>query len=184
MSASRHSAIRPSTSLQRSIFVSLLFACAVSHAAPEANWPPPPQYSELPTPYGTLAVGPSEYIYEARLVLDGARLEPEIKGLLSILYAFSMPQSQAALVSISKGNESCPVSYRWVILKQDGYTVSPEFGSCSEQIRVSADSRKLTLHTPNPESEDLLDVYVYDGTSIKYATAPSKTKTGASKSAK
>ena len=176
MSVRRYSVIRPLKSLHCSAVIALLLACATSYAAPESNWPPAPQYSELPTPYGTLSVGDSEYIYEARLVLDGARLEPEIKGMLSIHYAFSMPKSQAALVSISKGNESCPVAYRWVILKQESYSVSPEFGSCSDQIRVTADSRKLTLQTPNPQSPDVLDVYVYDGTSIKHATTPKKSK--------
>ena len=165
--------MRPLPILHRSA-LSLYFACAAAVAAPEANWPALPQYFELPTPYGTLAVGESEYIYEARLKLDGVLLQPEITGMLSIHYAFSMPKAQAALVSISKGNENCPVSYRWIILKADGYTVSPEFGSCSDQIRVTADSRKLTLQTPNRRSPDVLDVYVYDGTSIKHATARKK----------
>ena len=150
--------------------VSLLLACASAFATTESNWPAAPHYLELSTPYGTLAVGESEYVYESRLKLDGTQLEPQITGMLSIHYAFSMPKSQAALVSISNGNEGCPISYRWVILKPGGYAVSPEFGSCSDQIRVSADARKLTVKTPSRQSTDVLDVYVYDGTSIKHAT--------------
>jgi len=148
----------------------LIFASASALAAPEANWPIPPKLIELPTPYGTLAVGESEYVYESKLKLDDTLLEPTISGMINIHYAFSMPNAQAALVSISRGNDTCPVSYRWVILRADGYTISPEFGSCSEHIRVTADSRKLTLQTPNPESPDTLDVYVFDGTSVKHLT--------------
>ena len=154
--------------LLRSCMAWLIFACAPLQAAPEANWPVPPKLIELPTPYGTLAVGDSEYVYESKLKLDDTLLEPTISGMLNIHYAFSMPDAQAALVSISRGNDSCPVSYRWVILRADGYTISPEFGSCSEHIRVSADSRKLTLQTPNPESPDTMDIYVFDGTSVKH----------------
>jgi len=126
-----------------------------------------PKLIELPTPYGTLAVGDSEYIYEARLHLNGNPLEPVISGMLNISYAFSMPESQAALISISKGSNVCPVSYRWVILTANGYKVSPEFGSCSEQIRVSADSRRLTVQTPSQDAPGEVDVYVYDGKTVQ-----------------
>ncbi len=151
----------------RSLIAALFLFCAPALAAPQTNWPIAPKLVELPTPYGTLAVGESEYIYEARLQLDGTHIEPPISGMLSISYAFSMPDAQAALIAISKGSETCPVSYRWVVLSPGGYKVSPEFGSCSELIKVSADSRQLTLHTPSKESPDKLDVYVYDGKTVK-----------------
>lgn len=154
--------------LHRSIFASLLLAGSATYAAPEISWPVAPRHIELPTPYGTLAVGESEYIYESKLRLNGDLIEPQISGMLNISYAFSLPNTQAALVSISKGNNACPVSYRWVILKPDSYQVSPEFGSCSEQIRVSADSRKLTLQTPSQDQPGQVDVYEYDGKNIKH----------------
>lgn len=144
-----------------------MLAGATAFAASETNWPVAPKLIELPTPYGTLAVGESEYIYEAKLKLNGSLVEPQISGMLNISYAFSMPDTQAALVTISKGNESCPVSYRWVLLKADSYQVSPEFGSCSEHIKVSADSRKLTVQTPSREAPGDLDVYEYDGKTVK-----------------
>jgi len=151
-----------------------LCICGTAWAAPEASWPVPPKLIELPTPYGTLAVGPSDYIYESKLELDGTLLEPQISGMLNIHYAFEMPDAQAALISISRGNETCPISYRWVVLRADGYKVSPEFGSCSPQIRVSADSSQLTLQTPNAQSPDTLDVYVYDGATVKQSTSKKK----------
>lgn len=134
------------------------------------NWPSAPKIIELPTAYGTLAVGESEYVYEAQLRLNGTELEPQIRGMLNISYAFSMPESEVALVSISKGSEVCPVSYRWVILKADGYKISPEFGSCSDRIKVSADTLSLTLQTPSRDAPGALDVYVYDGDTVKRKT--------------
>lgn len=146
--------------------VSLWLICGPAQAVTNESWPAPPKLIELSTPYGTLAVGDSEYVYEARLKLDGVQVEPPITGMLSISYAFDMPDRQAALVSISKGNDACPVIYRWVILKADGYQISPEFGSCSEHIKVSADAKKLTLQTPNRESPGKVDTYVYDGKTV------------------
>ncbi len=164
------SIMRSSSSLIRSLVAPLLLACSTTFAATETNWPIPPKLIELPTPYGTLAVGESEYIYEARLKLNGIVLEPPVSGMLNISYAFSMPESQAALVTISKGNETCPVSYRWVVLSSGGYKVSPEFGSCSEQIKVSADSHQLVLQTPSIETPGQVDEYVYDGGTVKRRT--------------
>jgi len=147
------------------VSVSLMLACGTATAV-ETKWPVAPKLIELPTPYGTLAVGESEYVYEARLQLDGTPIEPHITGMLNISYAFNLRDSQAALVTISKGSNVCPVSYRWVILKADGYEVSPEFGSCSEHIKVSADARQLTVQTPSQESPGKLDTYVYDGKTV------------------
>lgn len=151
---------------RRNILASLLLACGPALAANQESWPVAPMHFELPTPYGTLAVGESEYLYEARLKLNGVVLDPPISGMLNISYAFSMADRQAALVVISQGNEACPITYRWVVLKADGYQVSPEFGSCSEHIKVSADSRALTLQTPSRESPGKVDTYVYDGTVV------------------
>lgn len=169
-----HFIMRTPNSSFRGMFAALLLVCAPALAAPETSWPIAPKHLELPTPYGTLAVGVSEYIYEARLQLNGTQIEPPISGMLNISYAFSMPDAQAALVSISKGNDACPVSYRWVVLNAKGYKVSPEFGSCSEQIKVSANSRRLTLHTPSREAPGKLDVYVYDGKTVTRKTQTSK----------
>ena len=169
-----HSIMRKLLSPSCSLLTALLLACAPLTAGSETGWPPAPKLIELATPYGILAVGASEYVYEARLQLDGAPVEPPIEGMLNISYAFSMRDSQAALVSISRGNEACPVAYRWVVLNAKGYRISPEFGSCSEQIRVSADSRRLTLQTPSQESPDQVDVYVYDGKAVTRKTGKGK----------
>jgi len=124
------------------------------------------------TPYGTLGIRSSEYVYESRLYIDDGDVEPVVVGLLNIPYAFSMEKSEVALVSISNGDNECPVSYRWVILNKKGYKVSPPFGSCSSQIKVWVQGRKLALQTPNPEKPDKMDTYVYDGKSVKKRTRP------------
>lgn len=153
---------------------SVALAAGPARATTETNWPMPPQLTQLATPYGTLLVGASEYVYESQLQIDGNQVDPPISGMLNISYAFSIPDAQAALVAISKGNDTCPISYRWVVLKADGYQVSPEFGSCSEHIKVTANSRTLTLQTPSREAPGRVDVYEYDGKVVRHRVSKKK----------
>lgn len=139
-------------------------------ALASSNWPSAPSRLVFDTPYGILKVTDNEYIYESRLSLDDAEIAPRVEGLLNIPYAFSLPSSQVALVSINSGSTDCPVSYRWVVLKQKGYTVSPAFGSCSEQIKVTVKGRTFLLQTPNNQMPDKIDVYAYDGKTISKRT--------------
>jgi len=125
----------------------------------------------LDTPYGTLNIATSEYIYESRLRVDDNDVDPPVRGILNITYAFSTPKAQVALVSVNSGNNGCPVSYRWVVLEKSGYTVTPEFGSCSEHIKVSATGRLFTLQTPS-QNRDKIDIYTFDGKTIKRRSAP------------
>lgn len=138
--------------------------------AAQAAWPVSPSRLQLPTPYGNLHVASSEYVYESRLQIDDTDVDPQVRGIINITYAFNMSASQAALVSISNGNNNCPISYRWVVLQKSGYKLSPEFGSCSEQIKVAATERQLTLRTPSSDTPGQIDVYVYDGKTIKRRT--------------
>jgi hypothetical protein len=147
--------------------VMLAAASMVALANSPATWPVSPSRLTFETPYGNLHVATSEYIYESRLQIDGADITPEVRGILNITYAFSLPKAQVALVSVSTGNNICPVAYRWVTLKESGYTVSSEFGSCSEQIQVSARGRIFTMRTPNSQKPDKIDIYTYDGKTIK-----------------
>lgn len=159
--------MRRSLLLSCKALVALLLTCGLVQAEALEGWSVAPKLNELPTPYGTLAVSASDYVYEAQLLLDGQAIEPEISGLLNIRYAFELPGSQAALVSVSRGSEVCPIAYQWVVLKADSYVVSPAFGSCSEHIRVSANTKTLTLETPSQDKTGAVDVYVYDGTNVK-----------------
>lgn len=149
----------------------LLAACNQAVGAAQPHWPQSPSRLDLPTPYGTLGIKTSEYVYESRLLLNSTDISPKVEGILNIAYAFALPNAQAALVSINDGNNVCPISYRWVIMYSKGYSVSPAFGSCSDQIRVSVTGKKFTLQTPNNKKPDKIDVYVYDGKTIKQRTA-------------
>ena len=166
--------------MQRSILTKLLVLCtgvlvltgAGLNSSAQVVWPELPSRIDFQTPYGTLGVKPSGYVYESRLVIDDQEVEPTVVGLLNITYAYKLPHAQAALVSINNGNEICPVSYRWVLLNKSGYKVSPAFGSCSEQIQVKAAGRRFTMLTPSKQKPDKIDVYVYDGKTIKQHTKP------------
>ncbi|UYO92493.1 hypothetical protein [Pollutimonas sp. M17] len=152
--------------------VMLMATSLLASATSPATWPVSPSRLNLATPYGTLQVATSEYVYESQLRIDGIDVYPVIRGILNITYAFKMPKAQVALVSINNGNNLCPIAYRWVVLQKSGYTVSPEFGSCNDQIKVSAKGRVLTLQTPNTQKPDKIDVYIYDGKTLKQRTTP------------
>ena len=140
--------------------------------AAQSDWPPPPSRLDLPTPYGELHIKPSEYIYESRLRVNNVDVSPEIEGILNITYAFATPHAHAALISINSGNDQCPMTYRWIILNEKGYKVSPVFGSCSPRIKVFATRRTFVVETPSDRKPDKIDIYVYDGKTIKHRTKP------------
>jgi hypothetical protein len=161
----------PSTgNMRQFILASAGFLLAIAlpgHAAPaQDKWPPLPSRLNFVTPYGTLGIKSYEYLYESRLKINDTEISPPIEGLLNITYAFSLPKAEAALVSISDGNEKCPVKYRWIILRDKGYTVSPPFGSCSTRVKVSAKGRRFLVQTPNAEKPDKIDTYIYDGKTL------------------
>lgn len=151
----------------------LLLAAAgqIAAANSPATWPVSPSRLNLPTPYGDLQIATSEYVYESTLRIDGVDVTPSVQGMLNITYAFSTSKAHVALVSINSGNNACPVTYRWVVMQKSGYTVSPEFGSCSDQIKVSAKGRLFTLQTPSPQKPDKIDIYTYDGKTIRRSSA-------------
>jgi hypothetical protein len=151
--------------------IALIASGQVLSADKADAWPVSPSVMQLATPYGELHVVTSEYVYESRLRLNGADIEPAIKGILNITHAFSLPKAQVALVSINNGNNVCPIRYRWVVLQADAYKVSPEFGSCSDKIKVSAKGRTLMLKTPSMQKPDKIDVYTYDGKTIQHRSA-------------
>lgn len=137
---------------------------ADSHSV--SDWPKPPSRLQLNTPYGQLQVSQSDYVYEARLLLDGKETSPPVMGLLNIPYAFSASEYHVALVSIDSGDNACPFNYKWVLLNPGGYDISEAFGSCSERIRVFADNHLFTMQTPNQEQPDKIDTYVFDGKTV------------------
>lgn len=151
---------------------SLLLLCPLGAQATQVDWPLAPSRLDLVTPYGDLHVKPSEYIYESKLLINDADADPSIEGILNITYAFATPQAHAALISINSGNSHCPISYRWIILDKKGYKMSPAFGSCSPHIKVSSTRHTLVVKTPNSENPSKIDIYSYDGKTVKRRTQP------------
>lgn len=132
----------------------------------QSEWPATPSRLQLITPYGRLHISQSDYIYEARLLLNGQETVPSVMGLLNIPYAFSTADYHLALISIDSGEEHCPVKYKWVWLDTAGHHISEGFGSCSDRIRVFVDNNHFTLQTPNLEEPDKIDTYIFDGKTV------------------
>ena len=126
-----------------------------------AQWPEPPSAVTFESPYGTLTVETSEYVYESELYLNNKPVQPTLQGLLDISYIYDLKQAHAVLVSVSDGNPKCAVRYHWVVLKPNGYSVSPAFGSCSELIKVSSKGKRLIVATPSAQNPSEIDVYIY-----------------------
>ncbi|HLR14081.1 MAG TPA: hypothetical protein VK104_10750 [Burkholderiaceae bacterium] len=146
--------------------LSLLLSGPVAADSDQQDWPKQPSRLKLSTPYGQLHVSQSDYVYDARLLLNGEETKPPVMGLLNIPYAFSATDYHVALISIDSGDDSCPINYKWILLESSGYDISDAFGSCSEQIRVFADNHLFTMQTPNLEQPDKIDTYIFDGETV------------------
>lgn len=153
--------------LSQFMAVGMLVCTGAAGAAAQPQWPDNPSRLQLNTPYGDLHVSSSDYVYESRLMLDDHDVEPLVQGLLNIPYAFSSPGFHVALVSINTGDNGCPIVYKWIMLKKSGYSITPDFGSCSESIQVSAQGHVFTLKTPNAQNPDKVDTYIYDGKTVR-----------------
>lgn len=132
-----------------------------------APWPNTPSRTVLDTPYGTLEVRSSDYVYESHLLLDGKPLQPDIRGIINITYAYRVNQTRVVLIAVNTGSSTCAVTYRWVTIRKDGYKVTEPFGSCSEDIRVATHGNQFMLSTPNQEKAGTVDTWIYDGHTVR-----------------
>lgn len=146
-----------------SLLATAAFSLSLSLSAKAAaqTWPNMPSQLSLQTPYGALQVTNSGYIYEAQLSLAAQLIEPSVKGLINMPYAFQVGDSQSVLISVDSGTGACPVSYHWLTISQQGHQLSPAFGSCNTKIRVSHRDSTLIVQTPNLEARDFIDEYHY-----------------------
>ncbi|MCX5592734.1 hypothetical protein [Alcaligenes endophyticus] len=149
----------------------LLLLCLsfTSKAAAQA-WPSIPSQLSLQTPFGDLQVTPSDYIYDAQLSLGTRIIEPTIKGLINMPYAFQVGDSQSVLISVDNGVEHCPISFHWLTISQQGHHLSPAFGSCNSKIRVSHRGSTLIVQTPSTKAQDSIDEYRYKEGKISLRT--------------
>lgn len=132
-----------------------------------APWPDTPSRTTLQTPYGMLEVSSNDYVYESQLLFDGKRVQPDIRGIINITYAYRVDKARVVLIAVDTGNNTCPITYHWMTIRQDGYQLTEPFGSCSEDIRVATRGKQFVLSTPNPNKAGAIDTWVFDGRTVR-----------------
>lgn len=132
-----------------------------------------PSADGVTTPFGKLSVSDDDV-----LQLDSKPVIPHVEGnnSLGFVAQVALKNRRAVLVQ-NNGGTACPATYRWVIVSDGGYNVSPEFGSCSDLAKVSTASGALVVTMPGfaGDSEPVAErnraankrmTYVYDGKAL------------------
>lgn len=132
-----------------------------------------PSAGGVTTPFGKLSVSDDKV-----LQLNGKPAIPHVEGnnSLGFVAQVALKNHRAVLVQ-NNGGTACPATYRWVIVSDGSYTVSPEFGSCSDLAKVSTASGALVVTMPGfaGDSEPTDErkrvartrmTYVYDGKNL------------------
>lgn len=132
-----------------------------------APWPATPSRTALQTPYGTLEVHGSDYVYESHLLFNGKRVQPDIHGIINITYAYRVNDTRVVLIAVDTGSTTCSVTYHWMTIHKTGYTITESFGSCSGDIRVAARGGQFVLSTPSRDKEGVIDTWIYDGQTVR-----------------
>lgn len=131
-----------------------------------------PSADGVTTPFGKLSVSDNV------LLLDGKPVNPRVEGnnSLGFVVQVALKNRRAVLVQ-NNGGTACPATYRWVTVSDGGYTVSPEFGSCSDLVKISTVSKTLVVTMPGfaGDSEPAAErkraartrmTYAYDGKTL------------------
>ncbi|WP_124597038.1 hypothetical protein [Burkholderia stagnalis] len=131
-----------------------------------------PSADGVTTPFGKLSVSDNV------LLLDGKPVNPRVEGnnSLGFVVQVALKNRRAVLVQ-NNGGTACPATYRWVMISDSGYTLSPEFGSCSDLVKVATVSETLVVTMPGfaGDSEPAAErkraarkrmTYVYDGKTL------------------
>lgn len=163
--------VAPKVTVMR-LRLSLLSAfCIVCLSQPAlgmtAPWPNTPSRTALQTPYGTLEVRSSDYVYESHLLFDGKRVQPDIHGIINITYAYRVDKARVVLIAVDTGSITCPITYHWMTIRKDGYRLTEPFGSCSEDIRVATRGKQFVLSTPNLNKAGAIDTWIFDGRTVR-----------------
>ncbi|MFQ2772131.1 hypothetical protein ACK3Y4_15525 [Aeromonas caviae] len=73
---------------------------------------------------------------------------------VDVAHQFAIPDGQVALIELFSGGVGCPVLYQLVVARQDSPTmISTEFGTCSDQGKLSPEPNGFTLNLPGNPSE-------------------------------
>ncbi len=103
-----------------------------------------PSANGVTTPFGKLSVSDNNV-----LLLGGKPVNPHVEGnnSLGFVAQVALKNRRAVLVQ-NNGGTACPATYQWVTVSDGGYTVSAEFGSCSDLVKVSTVSERLVVTMP------------------------------------
>ncbi|WP_265420804.1 hypothetical protein [Aeromonas salmonicida] len=73
---------------------------------------------------------------------------------VDVAHQFAIQGGQVGLIELFSGGVGCPVLYQLVVARQDSPTmISTEFGTCSDQGKLSPDTNGFTLNLPGNPSE-------------------------------
>ena len=95
------------------------------------------QYEKsVKTRFGTLAINPNN----PRLLFNGKPVLPGVEGnnSLSIVASYELGNADVVLVQ-NTGGSACPAMYTFVTLSKTSLRATPEFGTCSDIIRITSD---------------------------------------------
>lgn len=163
--------VAPKVTVMRTRLCLLSAFCILCLSQPaigiSAPWPTTPSRTTLQTPYGTLEVRSSDYVYESHLLFDGKRVQPDIHGIVNITYAYQVGKDRVVLIAVDTGSSTCAVAYHWMTIHKGGYRITEPFGSCSEDIRVATRGQQFVLSTPNLDKAGAIDTWVFDGRTVR-----------------
>jgi hypothetical protein len=109
------------------------------------RWPDAPYYEDMATRFGKLTTN-NDHI----LMLNGTPVEPSVTGDPYLAFTYRMPlrEGEAVLMQNAHGS-SCPAIFQWIFLSANGYRITPEFGACSDYVRVFSRDGNLVVQTPD-----------------------------------
>ncbi|WP_323884614.1 hypothetical protein [Aeromonas caviae] len=89
------------------------------------------------------------------VLLNGERLtHHDSYAGVDVAHQFAIPGGQVALIELFSGGVGCPVLYQLVVARQDSPTmISTEFGTCSDQGKLSPQPNGFSLNLPGNPSE-------------------------------
>lgn len=136
--------------------------------------------SDISSRYGKFQIKESQTYPQGALYFNQKLVTPVIEGNngLSIENIYKLQKDDVALVE-EIGGSGCPVTLYFVkVTPTKQLTVSPAFGSCSDLIKVSAQTNQIVITMPDfmgaPESEEQERqvakhkmTYIYDGNVVK-----------------
>ena len=124
----------------------------------------------MQTPYGNVSVDNDSM--PPQLLVNGRPLKPSIEGNQSLQLLKQLQfQGNTAILLQDTGGSACPALFRWVLVGPHTISYTPEFGSCSDLVKLTSSAAALTLTMPDPNT-GTATVFSFDGLSLKQDGKP------------